>query len=490
MPPEREEDMSWSLRFHLRSWGLFASWGALLLAATVAHADPKPLTKEAQAKVDKAIDRAAAFVRRMQSETGDFGPLNGDPRGLCANCGYTIFPALALLESGVPANDPVIQKVARIVRVLEPRMDRTYGVSLAILFLDRLGDREDDARVRSLALRLIAGQTYTGGWGYYCPTVSKQNRDDLWKTLVAREADRNERPSLLDAETPKIHKPAKTKVLVPRALKPLAIFQDPKYLFKDNELGIRWDEPGPDTNTRYIVAQTDSSNTQFALLALWAAQRHHIPVRKTLELAVKRFQTTQNEDGSWCYNYGLADRRDTHRQPDPRCSTIAALLGLALAHGTSKSGADAVAPEIQGQITNGLAALAREIGSTPAGKDHRAAKFDLYFLWSVERLAALYNLSMIGDKDWYRWGAEILIAEQDPNGAWDGERKYGNAAIRTSFGLLFLKRASFTTDLTAKLPLTGRELNKTVIERSRSIGSSTSTSSGSQEVTPKSDRKP
>lgn len=35
---------------------------------------------------------------------------------------------------------------------------------------------------------------------------------------------------------------------------------------------------------------------------------------------------------------------------------------------------------------------------------------ELYYLWSVERVAMLYNLQLIGQKDWYRWGADHLIA--------------------------------------------------------------------------------
>jgi len=45
---------------------------------------------------------------------------------------------------------------------------------------------------------------------------------------------------------------------------------------------------------------------------------------------------------------------------------------------------------------------------------------NLYFLWSVERVAVLYDLKTIGGKDWYGWGAQILLANQRGAGNWTG----------------------------------------------------------------------
>ena len=46
----------------------------------------------------------------------------------------------------------------------------------------------------------------------------------------------------------------------------------------------------------------DNSNTQFALLALWAARRHDVPTEQALLLAQKRFYHSQFPDGRWAYN--------------------------------------------------------------------------------------------------------------------------------------------------------------------------------------------
>src|SRR5262249_38945041 len=72
-----------------------------------------------------------------------------------------------------------------------------------------------------------------------------------------------------------------------------------------------------------------------------------------------------------------------------------------------------------------------------------------YFLWSLERVAVAYGLETIGSKDWYAWGAEILLQTQETNGSWQG--RYADGGVDTCFALLFLRRANLAKDLTASL---------------------------------------
>jgi hypothetical protein len=81
---------------------------------------------------------------------------------------------------------------------------------------------------------------------------------------------------------------------------------------------------------------------------------------------------------------------------------------------------------------------------------------DLYFLWSLERVAVVFDLDTIGDRDWYALGSASILAIQQPNGSWKNSEG-GNVAgddVNTSFALLFLCRANIAKDLTSKL--TGR----------------------------------
>jgi hypothetical protein len=73
------------------------------------------------------------------------------------------------------------------------------------------------------------------------------------------------------------------------------------------------------------------------------------------------------------------------------------------------------------------------------------------FLWSLERMAVVYDVKTIGKRDWYRWGAELLLqrAKANPVNLWQGEYDIAD----TCFAILFLKRANVAEDLTRQLNL-------------------------------------
>lgn len=101
--------------------------GVVLLGlAATANADPKPLTKEELAKVDKAIDKGVAFLKGTQQDKGNWLLFN-------KRLGQTILAAYALLEAGVPVNDPAIRKATEYIRSSIRHNESTYETSLAIL---------------------------------------------------------------------------------------------------------------------------------------------------------------------------------------------------------------------------------------------------------------------------------------------------------------------------------------------------------------------
>jgi hypothetical protein len=129
--------------------------------------------------------------------------------------------------------------------------------------------------------------------------------------------------------------------------------------------------------------------------------------------------------------------------------TCSGLLGLAVAGGTTPGGPSA---DDKHRIERGLALLGREI-DRPG--DTRG--MELYFLWSLERVAVLYDLDKIDGKDWYAWGFKELLPAQQGDGSWAAQRLCGHSpAVTTSFALLFLKRANLAKDLT-KLQLLAKK---------------------------------
>jgi hypothetical protein len=422
--------------------------GLVLAVAAGAQAKPLPLSKDEQAKVDQAIDKAVAFLKRTQAKTGFWEPWSKDHP-----FGSTALPALALLEAGVPPDDPVVRKAAEWMRPHLSKLDKTYELSLTLLFFDRLGDPQDKAAIRSLGLRLIAGQVRSGGWCYRCPTLSAKNVETLADLLRQWE----------EAAGDKKAQPA-----IPSDFKVLTVFQDPAKL-------AAWEEPippypptdeGARITHRLFGGCADNSNTQFAILALWAARRHGLPLGTTFRLAAQRFENTQNPDGTWFYSRGWERWPVGTRRKSVRSMTAVGLLGLALREGLRpEKEVAAAAPDAH--VLSGFAAESQFIGE-PAGAMTRLVPMtDLYYLWSLERLAMLYDLPTIGGKDWYRWGAEILVTNQTRSGTWDrypmGPFDWGQTygpAMNASFGLLFLKRSHLLRELTAKLPYKPEVLEK------------------------------
>jgi hypothetical protein len=430
----------------------------LLACVTPTRADPKPLTEEEQTKVDAAIDKGVAFLKKVQTKQGDFGwkmySINLHQAGQCA------LPAYALLESGVPADDPVIQKAAAFLRPAILINKDTYDLSLAILFFDRLGDPKDKKLIQMCALRLIAGQHRTGGWAYRCPILTDKDALDLLSGLAElnkrRKGGARTRSKALEG------------LEVPLGLQALTVFQEAKHL--------PWQEPAitprtfADAQSQVALdGRTDNSNTQFALLGLWAARRHDVAVEPALEISVERFERFHvYPAGSWMY-----DMDKDFGPPSRNSMTCVGLIALAIGRGLQlPTPGSAAEGEKDVHVLRGLAALSRQIGKPKGDMQKRAELQELYFLWSLERAAMLFNLPDIGGKDWYRWGAEGLVTNQKKDGWWPdvplekrGTRLAYKATLCTSFALLFLKRSHPMKDLTAKLPFTAKELNEGITRR-------------------------
>jgi hypothetical protein len=333
-------------------------------------------------RVNEAIDRGVAQLRKHYKGHDRYER-------------YLALLGLTLLECGIPADDPSVRQMAAWIRTQERDLTQTYDLTLAILFLDRLGDPRDRPLIRTFGRRLLDGQLDCGAWTYSC--------------LI----NNGQRPLYRSPRGPRI---------------------------------ISWSNGSPlgaAPLRQRIAYRGDNSNTQFAILGLWVAQRHGVQSRSAILAAEQYFRTTQQSDGSWAYHPNTRNWRDS--------MTCAGLMSLAMRYGVINGQGRDIRP---GQplrvhdfaVQQGLRYLAQSLDKVAIVGDRISgveARDPLYFLWSLERMAVIYDLKKIGNREWYPWAAEMLVETQRPDGAWTGLGE----PVSTCFALLILKRSNFAHDL-------------------------------------------
>jgi hypothetical protein len=380
--------------------------------------------------VEKAIATGVKALRELQSEEGAWPPHR--ETGDASKIGATALAGLTLLECGAKADDQAVVRAADAVRRASPPLTYNYSICLAVLFLDRLGDANDIPLIESLTVRLLAGQNSSGGWHYRCPPVPDTEVRRLQAKLAARREPAGQRempkPGGVKRTTKDLSQEIQQQLATLQRLRGMAI-----------DVG------------------SDNSNTQFATLALWVARRYGLPVEDALKRVATRFRNSQHSDGGWGYSDpSMRVRGMTGRST--ASMTCAGLLALAVANGEASEKIPERKPSAKPprdigkdpQVRKGLLALSTTIGRRPS--DGPVGGRTYYFLWSLERVAVALDLKTIGKQDWYDWGAEILLNNQQDDGSWQG--RYGDCGADTCFALLFLKRANLIPDLTTQL--TGR----------------------------------
>jgi VWFA-related protein len=378
---------------------------SLVSPASVSAQPPAPTDQE----IARSIARGVEFLKSAQSSEGQWDELAQMNHRL----GMTALAGLAVLENGVAADDSSIGRARDVVEALSRRSDQTYDLALAILFLARAqqGRRgAADSLIQSLAQRLAAGDQ-EGMWTYQVPLEEAIDNQST-RARAGREKRGRER------ERPR-RKPARR----------FAMF----------------------------AAPGDNSNTQFALLGLWAAGRHGFDPDAALEAIDEHFRSSQLDDGRWGYRLGMGGAD---------AMTCAGLMGLAIA-AARPSLAERQTARARGAA---LAADPAFIAALKAvGKDARQAGLhsNVYYLWSLERVCVALGLRALDGFDWYAHGARILLARQDDDGGWPHDR-WGRLP-NTCLALLFLRKANLAFEIDRVLRLANpQEARKVVPASARS----------------------
>jgi len=204
----------------------------------------------------------------------------------------------------------------------------------------------------------------------------------------------------------------------------------------------------------------DNSNSQFALLALYEAERVGVVANeRTWQLAKKYWEDGQNkEDGSW--GYTKTDKRGTGSM------TCAGITSLVIVADRAQGGnARAVGDHIEccrapstdnNSLENRIGRAVHWLGqhysvTSNPGMGRGTGVNLLYYLYGLERVGRLTAQRFIplpvrpgqpDRADWYREAAEFLVRRQDSlSGFWIGRGNGENEpVIGTSFALLFLSK--------------------------------------------------
>ncbi|MBN9121805.1 MAG: hypothetical protein J0I06_22135 [Planctomycetes bacterium] len=398
-------------------------------------------------EVERALKAGSDALKARYKGGAPAAAVGGDGQGLGATC----LAGLALLEAGVPVDDPAVKAITGTVREACYTQTGTYQIALCLMYLDRYGDPADVLRIQILGVRLLVGQTVAGGWSYQC--CAQPSADDV-KWLKALRAD-----------------------------------QGPGKLHPDVEKYGQALAAGRNAVGGGTGGADDNSNTQFGVLAVWMARKHGVPVENALELIEKRFVGSQDpRTGNWSYSGGAAAGMGVG-SPSMYC---AGLLGMATAvarreekrkgetPAKPKPKVDPAKPSdpfynppaaapppkkedarptdtrdatvqrafaglgltIADQIRGGKGLL---FDNGTGGHGHG----DLYFLWSVERVGVIYGVDKIGGFDWYDIGSTALVRSQANDGTWN-LGSYG-VEVNTAFAVLFLARSNLARDLSGKV---------------------------------------
>ncbi len=345
------------------------------------------LNSEVQAQTAKEVTesrlKGMEFLKSQQQDNGSW-EFEGHSVGITALC------TLALLENGVPVNDPQIKKGRQFVIKESDKLKSTYDLALATLLLSRIGDREDKTMIRKYAARLIAGQTSTGGWSYSCPLAG---------TSIINNPRARPKPKVSPGDN---------------SCTQFAVLG----LWTASRSNIDIEESMIGVARRFVETQNEDGGWSYRLPAEEKAE----PSKNSMTLA-----------GLFCLTVARAAKiramQESEQKEEPDAEARAE---------TQKEGESLLSDPI---FAKGL----EMAGKYASGISLSSAK---YFLWSTERVGVLLGLEKLGDTDWFSKGATVLIKTQKEDGGWENSR---GKLVDTAFAILFLRKANLGSDISRML---------------------------------------
>jgi len=187
---------------------------------------------------------------------------------------------------------------------------------------------------------------------------------------------------------------------------------------------------------------SDNSNSQFAVLALHEAERVGAKINPaTWQKAADFWKRAQRPDGGWGY------QPETPSSGSMTCAGVGCWVICSGKVAPAAASVDngvvncCMPPDHDDVLERALVWMSRNF-SVARNPGQGGGGWHLYYLYGLERLGRLTARRFIGDHDWYREGAELLIRDQDPfSHHWQGQgHAEDNPHIATALSLLFLSK--------------------------------------------------
>ncbi len=219
--------------------------------------------------------------------------------------------------------------------------------------------------------------------------------------------------------------------------------------------------------TEERLNQGDTSITQYAVLGLWAASRAGVEVPiEVWEKTAQWLMQSQCPDGGFAYHpsgelkstitmtaagsgslliirrelFGSGEVSDPARPGGPAPATRRfGVLERAVDEPKPE------APKVKTTPTLSKSAVDKTIKEglqwSTVHFGERSTEWVCYYLYGIERMAALLDVEKIGAHDWYDDGATELLKRQLPDGSWNDQTR---PIPSTSLAILFLTKATST----------------------------------------------
>ncbi len=183
----------------------------------------------------------------------------------------------------------------------------------------------------------------------------------------------------------------------------------------------------------------DLSNTQYAALGLRAGESMGAEIdaeiwQKTLNTVLQ----IQDADGGFGYS------RDKRRKHAYSSMTVA---GVAVLQVCQQMLGAKLPKEQQAKVSQAVDKAWLWMAAHKEDMGYPQASSCLYFHYGLERAAILCDRKLVGGRNWYEVGADMLLQMQQKTGAWRSSYEYRpgglegpGSPVDTAFAMLFLRR--------------------------------------------------